>query len=725
MKITHRIALNINNASGGGYPWVASRYNGTVTCYIEGQVKATSGTFTASLQADGTTKDSISTTNTNYETKRGSGWTQSADAIITITTSGSGAGMSIQLVVVQDVGSNNLTATSHSWSYPSPNGRYTSSTTPVEPYEWRWWKYTSADYDGTVSCRFECEYYSYVTKYGVTILVQEDDGSLGNWTTKATLVSGGTAASWTRVNASFTPTDGRTYRIVYYVSNSKGTAYIYRQVPIIIQTGSPITKTVAVAHSFEYGTTYWGYNLWDTYNDFMQCTRDSKIRACCQTYSASQYAKFQYLAGSTWTDITNCSVQVTAQGWFDESTAATMPDGPTEIRGSFTSNYSMQSHLVHRLVRTTYTIRAFAGSGYVRAQGSGPKSKTFGSKLTWGGAYLSGQGCYWTGNPKNASIWGMLWDWGGGIDPRLGASTKEYNGSGYVKATGALVRQTTKYGKTSGGVYGAGSGPRLKIKMPPASGYVKATGAAVSLHTRTKTTSGGFYAAGQAIVQVNAAKIWNATGGFYLGGSATVQKVKIGGVSGAFWSVGAAIPPKTKIVTAAGGVYSVGSAQRQHSHSPRGAGWAILAGAGVKVGTKDFDASGGFYAGGFANVIPFAVRGSGGMYWAGECEFLHTRNWFPVGSGGVWVTGSAEYDRFTTWIPVITGGVTVGGSADVRRNFYHGKGGVYLKGAAIARGDIIANPPGQTGGEAKYLKIHNRTWMFLKGEWIPKKPKSM
>ena len=87
-------------------------------------------------------------------------------------------------------------------------------------------------------------YDSIVTTYTVTIKLQEDNGSFGSWTDKQTIVNAVSSVTTpTRTRVSFTPTDGRHYRIVGSVSNAANTYDIYNAKVVATQTGTVITKT--------------------------------------------------------------------------------------------------------------------------------------------------------------------------------------------------------------------------------------------------------------------------------------------------------------------------------------------------------------------------------------------------------------------------------------------------------------------------------------------------
>lgn len=82
------------------------------------------------------------------------------------------------------------------------------------------------------------------THGAVGIAIEEDDGNFGSWTFKAQVVSSGVSTSSpTRTrSASFTPTNGRHYRMVASTTNSGATYSVFNGKIVVQQTSGPITK---------------------------------------------------------------------------------------------------------------------------------------------------------------------------------------------------------------------------------------------------------------------------------------------------------------------------------------------------------------------------------------------------------------------------------------------------------------------------------------------------
>jgi hypothetical protein len=118
-------------------------------------------------------------------------------------------------------------------------GGLTSTTaTKVVPDTTRtkYWTYTAANWDGTVTFYAEVTYLMASSKSSGTFVLQEDNGSFASWTDKVTIVNAGIASVATLVrSAAFTPTDGRHYRIAYVVASSKSAATIYNAKIIVDQ----------------------------------------------------------------------------------------------------------------------------------------------------------------------------------------------------------------------------------------------------------------------------------------------------------------------------------------------------------------------------------------------------------------------------------------------------------------------------------------------------------
>lgn len=102
----------------------------------------------------------------------------------------------------------------------------------------KYWLYTSANWDGTVSFFAEVVYKTSAANT-TTITLQEDDGSFGTWADKVTIVNAVSNTTVTRArSAAFTPTTGRHYRISAKCSTTKSSYTIYAAKIIVDSIGT-------------------------------------------------------------------------------------------------------------------------------------------------------------------------------------------------------------------------------------------------------------------------------------------------------------------------------------------------------------------------------------------------------------------------------------------------------------------------------------------------------
>jgi hypothetical protein len=97
----------------------------------------------------------------------------------------------------------------------------------------KYWKYTAANLDGAKTFYWEVTALSASSKSVYNFVLQEDNGSFGSWTDVSTISNSNATAVRTR--STFTPTDGRNYRIAYNVASSKSAASIYNAKIIVNQ----------------------------------------------------------------------------------------------------------------------------------------------------------------------------------------------------------------------------------------------------------------------------------------------------------------------------------------------------------------------------------------------------------------------------------------------------------------------------------------------------------
>jgi hypothetical protein len=150
---------------------------------------------------------------------------------------------SAKFIVLQDTGSDPLTATQQ--QYEIGNRETAKVNTAVAALTLpKYWKYNSANFDGTKTFYAEITWQYTGTGNGTVKLQTSSNLTTPSWSDVVTIVSAGTAASATTVRStSFTPVDGNIYRIVTNNSSSMGSLSIYNAKIIVQQTdATEITK---------------------------------------------------------------------------------------------------------------------------------------------------------------------------------------------------------------------------------------------------------------------------------------------------------------------------------------------------------------------------------------------------------------------------------------------------------------------------------------------------
>lgn len=184
---------------------------------------------------------------------------------ISNTTGANKSMYSARIVIVQDTGASSLTDTETQIELGAPSFSTTSTTGASTG---NYWKYDSANYDGSITAVFEAVLSSSSTKNTVTAKLQVDNGSFASWTdvTNASVSIATLAGGRVRAGSAFTLTSGRNYRVLIVSGNSKSSATIYSAKVILTQTGT-ITKFEAQYYCANWmsGTGLQGnYVNWDT-----------------------------------------------------------------------------------------------------------------------------------------------------------------------------------------------------------------------------------------------------------------------------------------------------------------------------------------------------------------------------------------------------------------------------------------------------------------------------
>lgn len=217
------------------------------TYYFEIVAKqaTSSGTQTVRLRRKGTTTDdaTITLSTTSYTRTRSAALTLPAGQTeYFVYGNASAAAINVQaarLIIIDNPTA--LTSTQTQLEIGMTKTGLTSTTsTKVVPDTTltKYWKYTAANWDGTKTFYAEVTYLMASSKSSGTFVLQEDNGSFASWADKVTIVNAGVDSAATRVrSASFTPTDGRNYRIAYLVASSKSAASIFNAKIIVDQSG--------------------------------------------------------------------------------------------------------------------------------------------------------------------------------------------------------------------------------------------------------------------------------------------------------------------------------------------------------------------------------------------------------------------------------------------------------------------------------------------------------
>ena len=104
----------------------------------------------------------------------------------------------------------------------------------------KYWYYDSSKWNGTVTFYAAVTYKSGGSMDEFSCELQEDDGAFDNWTSAVVVVNAGSAETPTyKKSASFTPTNGRNYRMAFKTTDSMDTdGYLYNAKIIIQQHGN-------------------------------------------------------------------------------------------------------------------------------------------------------------------------------------------------------------------------------------------------------------------------------------------------------------------------------------------------------------------------------------------------------------------------------------------------------------------------------------------------------
>lgn len=152
-----------------------------------------------------------------------------------------------RIIIVEDTGEDELTDT----EVQIPIGTHGSTTSEVavEGSYPIYWKYTSANWVATTKNFYvEAVYASGNSMSDVTVELQYSTNQT-SWSADTTVLTGAalTTVPGTRVRVSFTPVDGRYYRLVFYTENDMYSAMLYGGA-IIVDLSDPTAITALEEH---------------------------------------------------------------------------------------------------------------------------------------------------------------------------------------------------------------------------------------------------------------------------------------------------------------------------------------------------------------------------------------------------------------------------------------------------------------------------------------------
>jgi hypothetical protein len=164
-----------------------------------------------------------------------------------LTAAGTVTIKAARVIIIQNTGTNNLTASETQIEIGNRQLATTvTSTSAAQALSApKYWKYDSSLWDGTLSVYGELTYLVSSTTGNKTFTIQQDDGTLTSWTDVCTILSastGSTTATRVRSSASFIPISGRTYRLAMLNSSTMSTISIYNA-KVIIQSTATVKES--------------------------------------------------------------------------------------------------------------------------------------------------------------------------------------------------------------------------------------------------------------------------------------------------------------------------------------------------------------------------------------------------------------------------------------------------------------------------------------------------
>lgn len=247
--LTHDINAGVDVTSDEIAQLDTTQYNGTVTYYFEVLCSKTAGdNTTISLRRSGTTTDDATIASADIPTTlglvRSAAFTPPAGAtsyrVFVDYISGVGPRVrSARIVIIQ----NATTITNTETQIEIGNASNTTATTDTALTNPKYWQYTSANWDGTITVYFEGVFMSGTSKSAATMTLQTSTSiTAPSWSNVASsaVTTTGTVATRVRSGA-ITLTAGNWYRAVMKAGNSKSGITTYNA-KIVVQQGLTTTE---------------------------------------------------------------------------------------------------------------------------------------------------------------------------------------------------------------------------------------------------------------------------------------------------------------------------------------------------------------------------------------------------------------------------------------------------------------------------------------------------
>lgn len=234
-----------------------TQYNGTVTYYFEVLARATNTTNALAelLNSGGTAQTSVSitTADSTYRLYRSASFTPSAATQDYETAIGSTVGSTVdvkasRIIVIQ----NATTLTNTETQIEIGNASATTTTTDTALTNPKYWQYTGANWNGTITAYFESTFLTGTSKSAATMTLQtsSDPITAPTWSNVASSAVTTTSTTAVRVrSAAITLVAGNWYRAVMKAGNSKSGITTYNAKVIVDQSDTQLIGDDSVGNN--------------------------------------------------------------------------------------------------------------------------------------------------------------------------------------------------------------------------------------------------------------------------------------------------------------------------------------------------------------------------------------------------------------------------------------------------------------------------------------------